>query len=103
MLINYSRGQSESELIVEVRVDGTIVDEFSLHENITKEYSTKYGSNTLIIEDGKIYISSSDCNDQICVDTKAGSLNGDAIVCVPNRFTVEVIGDKGGDVDAIAQ
>jgi len=102
-LFNASRQNSDENLKVEVRIDGQVVDSFNLDDNIDQVYETEFGYNRLVIEDGHASVIESDCRDQICVDTKDASANGDAIVCVPNRFTVEIIGGKGGVVDAIAQ
>jgi hypothetical protein len=100
--VNYSRNQSEEPIQVEVRVNGELFDTFSIEETVNKVYNTEFGMNALKIENKTVTVSDADCLDQICVDTKQGTGNGDAIVCVPNRFTVELIG-KGGDIDAIAR
>lgn len=102
LMFNGYRNQSEDEVVVEVRIDGDVVDTFSLDEEIVKIYESEFGMNELTILDGVVSVSDADCRDQICVDTKHGAHNGDAIVCVPNRFTVELLGD-GGDIDAIAR
>ena len=102
-LINGYRNTSEDQLTVEVRVDGELVDSFLLEENIEKEYHTEFGYNKLVIQGGVVSVTDADCSDNICVDTKDGRGKGDAIVCVPNRFTVEIVGSDGGEIDAIAQ
>lgn len=102
LLFNGYRNQSEDEIVVEVRIDGDVVDTFSLDEDIDKLYESEFGMNELTILGGVVAVSDADCRDQICVDTKHGTNHGDAIVCVPNRFTVELLGD-GGDIDAIAR
>lgn len=102
-IVNANRSNSAGQLMAEVRIDGEIVDEFFLEENITKEYNTEYGYNKLVIQDSVVTVIDADCSDFICVNTKDGSGMGDSIVCVPNRFTVEIVGGEGGDVDAIAQ
>lgn len=95
------------EMWVEVVIEREVVDTFPLNQNIQKNYTTELGTNTLIIEDGMVYIKEADCRDQICVDSKHGHFVGDAIVCLPNRFSVEIYGDPnqngGGEVDAISE
>ncbi len=90
------------KIVVEVRINGHVKDRFSLDEDIEKEYDTIYGHNHLIIRDHVATISDADCPDQICVKTKDATKPGDAIVCVPNRFTIELIGE-GGDIDVLSQ
>lgn len=90
------------QVIVEVRINGHVADRFPLDEDLEKEYETAYGHNHLLIKDNVATISDADCPDQICVETKDATKPGDAIVCVPNRFTVELIGE-GGDIDVLSQ
>lgn len=87
---------------VEIRVNTELVDTFTLDETIEKTYDTEYGHNVISIKDGKVSVIDADCRDLICVHTKAAEHSGDAIVCIPNRFTVEVVGENS-EVDVIAQ
>jgi hypothetical protein len=97
-----SRKSEDDNLIVEVRIDGEIVDRFNINEEIDKDYETEFGYNHLSIDEGAANITEADCRDQICVNTKEATQAREAIVCVPNRFTVEVIGE-GGNIDVISQ
>jgi hypothetical protein len=100
---SFNSRQSEDDiLIVEVRIDGEIVDRFNVNEEIDKDYETEFGENHLHIHDGIVSVTYADCRDQICVNTKDATQAREAIVCVPNRFTVEIIGE-GGDIDVISQ
>lgn len=103
LIFNYARSMSDGQLVVEVRVDGEVVDEFSLEETVTKEYYTDFGFNRLIIVGGEVYIEDADCLTRSCIADGHRHLSGEALVCLPNRFTVEIIGGEGGDVDAISQ
>jgi len=102
VLFNGYRTRNDDSIIVEVRIDGEVVDTFSIDDNIEKKYVSDFGMNTITIINQVVSVSDADCRDQICVDTKSGTNYGDAIVCVPNRFTVELIGGRG-DIDAIAR
>lgn len=54
--------------------------------------------NTVVIEDGAVYMRDADCPDGICV--AQGRLNGAGlIVCLPNRVVVRV--DASGGYDAV--
>lgn len=94
--------EKDQELMIEVRINGVLVETLPVSKNLVKNYQSEFGKNTLTVLDGVVSVSDADCNDLICVDTKAAQESGDAIVCIPNRFTVEIIG-KGVQIDAIAQ
>lgn len=104
LLFNGYRNSIDDPITVEVRVNGEVVDSFSIDDNIEKVYESEFGMNKISIADHVVSVVDADCHDQICVNTKHGIQNGDAIVCVPNRFTVELIGtEDGGGIDAIAR
>lgn len=56
--------------------------------------------NKVIIKDGKAYMKEANCRDQICVHMREISIDGETIICLPNRVFVEVI-DKSKDDDSI--
>lgn len=51
-------------------------------------------TNTLVIKDGKAYVSDADCPDKICVDTRAASYVGETIVCLPHKLVIEITADN---------
>lgn len=74
---------------VVVRVDGKEYARLPLAKDAELVISTEYGSNTLVIKDGKAYISEASCPDLVCVHTgHADELK--SIVCLPNRLTVSI-------------
>ncbi len=94
---------SDDRDIVAVSVNGEIIDRLELSEDHVKVYDTEYGHNIIEVHNGKAYISEADCQDQICVLTKEAELNGDAVICLPNFFSLEVISGEGDQVDAVSQ
>lgn len=77
-----------------------------------KEYKTVDLENTdfleitvndvvIICENNEIYIKSSTCPDKICVNAGHLSKKGQSAVCVPNRVSVEILGEKQGTVGAV--
>lgn len=48
------------------------------------------GSNTVVIKGGTVYVSEADCRDQICVNHAPISKEGEIIVCLPHKVTVEI-------------
>lgn len=91
------------DMSVEVVIEREIVDSLPLNVDMTKTYESELGKNTLVIKDQQVYIHEADCKDLICVNTKSAVYAGDAIVCLPNRFSIELIGQREGGVDAISQ
>lgn len=76
-----------------VTVNGVEFGSYPLHTNATVVIGPADGSwhNILVIEDGRAYVSESDCDNQICVHTPA--LTEDTIgiiVCLPHGVAVEL-------------
>lgn len=76
---------------VSVKVGGEVIAELELSEPTEYKIDTIYGSNILIIEDGKAYISEADCPDKICVGQGSIEKKGDSIICLPHKLIIEVI------------
>ena len=74
-----------------VSVNGDDKCEYPLSQN--GEYSLNGGTNVIVIEDGAVYMKSADCPDRLCVHQGKKSMNGERIVCLPNRVEVRVEGD----------
>ena len=86
---------------VEITIDGTLYKSFALAEEVTEEIRTdEKECNTLIIRDGKAFMSSATCPDGICVDHPPIFRKGESIVCLPNRVVVTVVtqGDDAPDI-----
>ena len=75
---------------VTVKVDGVKVAEYSLSKNGT--YPLNGGTNILVIENGKAYLSDANCPDKLCVHQGKISMTGETITCLPNKLTVTVFG-----------
>lgn len=75
---------------VVVKVDGVEVAEYSLSKSGT--YPLNDGTNILVIEDGRAYLSDANCPDKLCVHQGKISRTGEVITCLPNKLTVTVFG-----------
>ena len=75
---------------VVVKVDGVEVAEYSLSKSGT--YPLNGGTNILVIEDGRAYLSDANCPDKLCVHQGKISRTGEVITCLPNKLTVTVFG-----------
>lgn len=86
-----------------VQFDGEEIEKITLGQREKKnyQYDTEYGTNIIEVENEKIHMLEADCDDQICVHQGYIENSGEMIVCLPNRFLVEIKNDKGNEFDAI--
>ena len=91
-------GRREGGVVV-VRVDGAEVERHSLAVNGT--FPLNGGSNILVIEDGKAWLSDANCPDHICVKQGKIHYTGQVITCLPNHLTVTVEGGESDGVDLV--
>ncbi len=71
---------------VRILVNNEIHGEYRLDT----EQTIKLPHNTVEVKYGKVYVSSADCRDQICVNKGQITAAGESIVCLPNSVVVEV-------------
>lgn len=84
-----------------IQINGEEVEKIVLGEDGTYQYDSDYGKNTIVSRDGKIYMAEADCPDQTCVHQGSIGDSGEIIICLPNRFVVEIKNDEGNEFDAI--
>ena len=80
----FGLNKNANEVII--KKDNNLVCTLPITEN--REYNV--GGNTVIIENGKVYMKSADCPDKLCVKHKKIYKRNETIVCLPNRIVVEV-------------
>ena len=56
---------------------------------------------SIILRDGKIGFSESDCPDKVCIRTGMLSDIGEVAACVPNKTVIEIVGGNSGDIDVV--
>ena len=81
-----------------IKVNGTIYGTYQLAKNQTIRVDTTYGHNTLIIQDGKIYMEDADCPGQDCVGEGKVTLQNreervlwNMVICLPHKLTAELL------------
>lgn len=95
-MVNYSKASGDK---VKITAQGKC-REYSLFENETIRVTNEKGDyNTIIIENGEVYMENASCPDQICVHHKGVSRNGESILCLPNEVYVEVESIKEKEID----
>ena len=57
------------------------------------------GYNTVIIENGTVFMKNASCPDQLCVHHKAVSMDGETIICLPNQVFIEIESGRQSDID----
>ena len=95
-LVRDDGGQNE----VAVTVDGEEFGSYSLAEDQTIDIDV---TNRLVIEDGTARMEWADCPDQVCVNHRAVSRNGESIICLPNEVVVSVRGGEEAKLDGVVQ
>ena len=77
---------------VEITVDGKLIQTLDLNKDADLIIDgVNGGTNHLIIQDGAAWISEASCPDKVCVHQGKVSLNGELIVCLPNRVIAKVV------------
>ncbi len=79
---------------VRVYSGGQIIDRISLDKKNTRSYPVKQGVITACVENGKAWIADSSCSHKICVSAPPVTLAGERVICAPNRFFLEVEGQR---------
>lgn len=78
---------------VEIYQDGQLVEAVPLSQDRTVRIDGEY-TNVVVIRDGTVWMDSSDCPGADCVHSGAVSSPGRAIVCLPNRVEIRLVGGE---------
>ena len=88
-----------------VKIDGAESGRYPLSVNTEAVIETgdnKEFKNTLVIEDGKAFISDANCPDKICEGHNKISYKGETIVCLPHKVVIEIVAeDTADDLDVV--
>lgn len=100
MLVRFANFSAEAKN-VEVKVDGTTKLEVPLKQSTARIYSvvSSEGSLSFIIDKERVYVLESTCKDKLCIKEGAISRVGESIICLPNRITISIVGEKN-EVDS---
>ena len=71
------------------------------NEDRAVKVDTKFGSNTVIIKDGCVFVEEASCPDKLDVKMGKISKTNQKIVCLPNRLMIEIVG-YDGKVDKVS-
>ena len=91
MLVNHFIHKKPAALL-EVQVDGQVIASYDLSQDLDIIVeAADGGTNHLIIQNGTAWISEATCPDKVCVHQGKIQLNGQIIVCLPNRMVAQVV------------
>lgn len=79
--------------------DGKLIEHISLDQN--QELELLDGKMVMEVRDHRVRIKHSECPRRLCVQRGWVSHNGEAIVCVPFKTSIEVASKQKAPVDAI--
>ena len=76
-----------------VWVEGAETSKYRLSRN--GRYVLNGGTNTMVIEDGKVHMEDAECPDKLCIHMGTISYTGQAIICLPNKLVITIEGVPG--------
>lgn len=95
--------ETEGEL-VQIYVDRELFAEYSVNENKIFEVEGYNDiSLTIDIRNGAVDVIESDCNDNICENTKIISKTNESIICLPGRIVISIESDNDAEYDVISR
>lgn len=80
------------DVTAQITYNGKVVETIKLKE-VENEYTLKYGSAVILVENGAISFESSGCPSQDCVRSGKLTRGGQAAACIPNRVMISLSSD----------
>ena len=80
----------------EISVGRVVVQRIGLDRD--GEYAVEGTTLKVLVQNGKVCVSSSDCPDRLCVESGWISRVGKCIVCLPQKTVIRIVGDGKVDV-----
>lgn len=94
--INAEFGNSAVALVYK---EDVLLKELSLWEN--NIFSLREGNFRIEIKQGRVRVLTSDCPQQLCLNTGWIKYSGQMIICIPNKILIEVKSENAPFVDAV--
>jgi hypothetical protein len=103
-LLIYGTQKKDAGGEVVVYKDGEVFYAGSLDfETIITVEGEEGSINVVLVKDGKAVMKKASCPDQICVHTRPAEKDGQSIICLPNRVSVEVRNAGIKDIDGVSE
>ena len=81
---------------VNIYVDGELYKSLPLEMDSEIAVRSEFGANTVIIKNKKVFVTDATCPDKLC-EKQAIEKSGRSIVCLPNRVSVFIEGEKSDE------
>lgn len=95
--------KKEGSMIL-ITVGGEEYQTLELDQNVTLTIDGEGNwHNSVVVEDGYVWMSDADCPDKFCVKHNKIHYNHETIVCLPHKVVVEIINGETNSVDIIAK
>lgn len=91
LIVVLSQKSSANGETAAVRLDGNVILEMALNEDMQVPIQSKEGYNIVQVKEGTANVIEADCRDQICVQHAGISKKGETIVCLPHKLVVEIL------------
>ena len=93
-LINHLIHQKPAARL-EIQVDGQVIASYDLDQDLdTVITGYQGGTNHLIIQDHTAWVSEASCPDKVCIHQGKIQLNGQMVVCLPNRMIAMIVEEE---------
>lgn len=79
-----------------VTADGAEIARLPLGENTVLAVGEGEHTNTVVVENGEVFVSEASCPDHVCIRRGRIRYDGQTIICLPNRLVVTVSGAGEG-------
>lgn len=79
--------------IVTVYMNGQKRESFPLKKDLQRSYDARLGRISVRVTNGSARVADSYCRHKVCLYSPSVSLSGERIICAPNHFLLEVVGD----------
>lgn len=97
-------GKDYDSTYAEITIAGEVQKTIPLTDHVgeeTIEFKSKYGFNVISVKNDQIGIIEASCYDHVCMNPPYINKPGQSLVCLPNKFMIEIKGQKGNDEDII--
>lgn len=101
--IKWFQTQNETGMQVIIKDNGVVLKTFPFTEKTDElfEFEEDGEINKVVIKEGQVTVTEANCRDQICVKSQSISKNGEIIVCLPHKFTVEIYSEDTAEDDLL--
>ena len=89
--------------VVRITADGELYGEYPLNEPAEIRIDRGEDYNILVIDGKTAEMLQADCPDKLCVKQGKIQYDGQSIICLPHKLTVEILGGKAGETNVVAK